>query len=254
MKGATRSGKFMSIRIQYFYRYLPALMLALAMTHAHAGDDYIVYSPHVDKGELEVEARGYRSSDADKTVDGCGMAGLALAYSPLSWWKTELYAGPLERDPVAGTHFRGVEWENFIQLAEKGEHWVDTGLLLAYAHNNNPATPNSLELGALFQKDTPLLLNRLNLIWEKPSGVDFFGKFNFRAAYAGGVRLWDAFAPGVEAFYRPNDNSRQVGPAFSGKLKVGHEQALEYSAALVYGINHWGPEKTFILRASLVFE
>ena len=227
--------------------------LALALL-AHAADDYVIYSPRVTQGETEVELRGFNTRDANPDINQTGMFGAAIAYSPTSWWKTELYNGPFVYGPaIAGTNYSGWEWENFFQLAPHGTYWADIGFLAAYVRNNQAGISNSLELGPLLEKETEETLQRLNLIWEKQVGVDLVGKFNFRATYMAGYKLEDAFVPGIEAYYRPADNAHQLGPGFSGEIHVGHEKNLEYSSALLYGLNQGAPARTFVFRVSSVF-
>ena len=218
---------------------------------AHAADDYIIYSPRVTQGQTEVEMRGFNTRDASPDINQSGMFGAAIGYSPTSWWKTELYNGPFVYGPsIAGTNYSGWEWENFFQLASHDTYWADVGFLLAYVRNNQAGIANSLELGPLLEKETEATLQRLNLIWEKQVGVDLVGKFNFRATYMAGYKLEDAFVPGIEAYYRPADNAHQLGPGFSGEIHVGHEKSLEYSSALLYGLNQGAPARTFVFRVS----
>ncbi len=231
------------------------VLLQLVLTPAaHAGDDYVIYSPRVKQGETELELRGFNTRDANPDINQTGMFGAAIAYSPTSWWKTELYNGPFVYGPsIAGTHYSGWEWENFFQLAPHNAYWADIGFLMAYVRNNQAGLPNTLELGPLLEKETEATLQRLNLIWEKQVGVDLVGKFNFRATYMADYKLEDAFAPGIEAYYRPADNAHQLGPGFSGEIHVGHEKSLEYSSALLYGLNQGAPARTFVFRLSSVF-
>ena len=220
---------------------------------ASAGDDYIVYSPRITQGEYEVEMRGFNTRDADPALDRSGIFGVALAYSPLSWWKTELYNGPVNYGPVTGTHVGGVEWENFFQFTKTNEYWADVGMLVAYVRNTPNQLSNSVEVGPLIEKETETTHQKLNLIWEKVVGVDLVGKFNFRATYMAGYKLEDSFVPGIEAYYRPADNSNQLGPGFSGEFHVGHDKTLEYSTAFLYGMNQGAPAHTLVLRLSSVF-
>ena len=244
----TTSTRFRLPQTLAAFGFLPMVPLTAA-----AGDDYIVYSPRVTQGEYEVEMRGFNTRDADPALDRTGIFGVALAYSPLSWWKTELYTGPVNYGPVTGTHVGGVEWENFFQFTKTNEYWADVGMLVAYVRNTPNQISNSVEVGPLIEKETETTHQKLNLIWEKVVGVDLVGKFNFRATYMAGYKVEDAFVPGIEAYYRPADNSNQLGPGFSGEFHVGHEKTLEYSTAYLYGMNQGAPAHTLVLRISSVF-
>ena len=227
--------------------------LALMAPPAFSGDDYIVYSPLVTQGQSEIEMRGFNTRDADPAIDRSGIFGVAYAYSPLSWWKTELYSGPVNYGPLIGTHLAGTEWENFFQLTEHDRYWADMGMLVAYVRNTPSRLSNSVEVGPLIEKETDTTHQKLNLIWEKQVGVDLVGKFNFRATYMGGYKVQDEFVPGIEAYYRPADNAHQLGPGVSGEFRVGHEKTLEYSTALLYGLNQGAPAKIYVARVSATF-
>ncbi|HKS92565.1 MAG TPA: hypothetical protein VJQ83_11600, partial [Tepidiformaceae bacterium] len=65
-------------------------LLAEAGTGAHA-DDFIVYSPHVNRGQSEIELRGFYSSDDRSAFDGAAAGELSLAHAFTDWWKPEIY-------------------------------------------------------------------------------------------------------------------------------------------------------------------
>jgi len=225
-------------------------MLCLA---AHADDDFIVYSPHVTQGQSEVEMRGYTYSDGRAALDRVGAFELAVAHTFTPWWKAEVYVGEFNHDPLLGTHLSGQEFENIFQLAEAGEYWVDPGFVASYIHNRQAGAPDGVEFGPLLEKQTGHFIQRLNLIWQKDLGGTASGKYNFRSAYSAGYKIESALVPGIEAYYRPADDAHQMGPAFSGELHLGHGDELEYSTALLYGINHGAPDRTVILRVAYEF-
>lgn len=217
------------------------------------GDDYVIYSPKITQGETEVELRGFNTRDANAAIDRTGVFGVALAYSPTAWWKTEIYSGPYNYAPAVGTHLGGVEWENFFNVGSQEEYGADLGFMANYARYNASIYSNAVEVGPMVQRETESTQQRLNLIWQKTVGVDLVGKFDFRATYTAGYKVNDEFVPGLEAYYRPADNSNQLGPGFSGEYHLGHIQTLEYSTALLYGLNNGAPAHTFVFRVSSVF-
>ncbi len=242
---------------------IPAILLAgaglLLANAVHAagptgpGDDYIIYSPKITQGQTEVELRGFNTRDANAAVDRSGVFGAALAYSPTAWWKTEIYSGPYNYAPALGTHLGGVEWENFFNVGSQEEYGADLGFMANYARYNASIYSNAVEVGPMVQRETESTQQRMNLIWQKTVGVDLVGKFDFRATYTAGYIVNDAFVPGFEAYYRPADNSNQLGPGFSGEYHWGHTQTLEYSTALLYGLNNGAPAHVFVFRISSVF-
>lgn len=228
------------------------LMLGLC-AGARGDDDFIVYSPHVSQGQSEVELRGYGYSDGRASLNRSGAFELAMAHTFTSWWKAEVYVGEFNYDPLMGTHLSGQEFENIFQLAAPGEYWVDPGFLASYIHNRQPGVPDGVEFGPLLEKQAGHFLQRLNLIWQKDIGGEANGKYNFRSAYSAGYKIQSAIVPGIEAYYRPADDAHQIGPAFSGELHLGRGDELEYSTALLYGINHGAPDRTIILRMAYEF-
>jgi hypothetical protein len=234
--------------------FFATLLTIIFSPLALGGDDYVVYSPSVTKGEAEIELRGFNTRDANSTIDRTGIFGVGIGYGFTSWWKAELYNGPFNYGPANGTHMNGYELENFFQLAEHGTYWVDPGFLVSYFRSTLPGVPNNVELGPLLQRETETTLQRLNLIWTKQVGMDLAGKFDFRATYMAGYKVRDSFVPGIEAYYLPADNARQIGPGFSGEVGLGHGHGLEYSAAVLFGINQGAPNRLFVMRVSGTFQ
>jgi hypothetical protein len=234
--------------------FLFCLIASVAIPVAHADDDFIVYSPHVTQGQSEVELRGYRFSDGRSSFDRYGAFEAAIAHTFTSWWKTEVYVGEYEYGPTLGTHLAGYEFENTFQLADQGRFWADPGFLLSYVHRNDVGAPDSLEFGPLLEKQSGRIIQRLNLIWEKELGANAEGQYNFRSAYSAGYKVETAFVPGIEAYYRPADNAHQIGPALAGEARAGDRgEELEYSMALLYGVNQGAPDRTFVLRVAYEF-
>ncbi len=229
------------------------VMLGWLGLSAYADDDFIVYSPHVALGQSEVELRGYTYSDGRSALARVGAFELAVAHTFTSWWKAEVYVGEFTHDPLLGTHLSGQEFENIFQLAAPGEYWVDPGFVASYIHNRQAGAPDGVEFGPLLEKQTGHFIQRLNLIWQKDLGGEASGRYNFRSAYSAGYKIESALVPGIEAYYRPADDAHQIGPAFSGERHLGHGDELEYSTALLYGINHGAPDRTVILRVAYEF-
>ncbi len=234
-------------------KVVAVFLLGILSLAAQADDDFIVYSPHVTQGQSEVELRGYNFSDGRAALNGVGAFELAVAHTFTSWWKAEVYVGEFSHDPLMGTRLSGQEFENIFQLAAPGEYWVDPGFVASYIHNQQAGLPDGVEFGPLLEKQSGHVIQRLNLIWQKDLGGPAGGKYNFRSAYSAGYKIESAIVPGIEAYYRPAADAHQLGPAFSGERHLGHGDELEYSTALLYGINHGAPDRTVILRVAYEF-
>ena len=230
------------------------LTLSLLPTLAAQADDFVVYSPYVIDGQTEFEFRGHDSKDSDASLDGERAYQFAFGHAFTDWWRPEIYAARYAREPGGMTRFQGYEFENVFQLAPAGEWWVDAGFLASYEYNGPVGAPADLEFGPLFEKRTGRLRQRLNLIWEKELGSGASGEYAFRGTYALNYLWRTGFAPGLEAYYRPADDSRQLGPSLYGELYLGDGHSeLEYSAALLLGLNRGAPDTTLVLRLEYEF-
>lgn len=228
--------------------------LTIQVQTARADDDFIVYSPLVTYGQSEVELRGFHSQDARPGVNGLGAFESSVAHTFTDWWKVEFYTSTYNQTPGLGTQFAGQELENTFQLTEPGQYPVDVGLLASYAQTPIPGLPNSLEFGPLLQTRLGYTQHTLNIICQKDVGGGAQPGCHLREAYSFSYRLTTPFSPGFEAYNRPFDRARQIGPAFSGEFKVGHGgKELEYSAALLYGTNFGAPDRTMVIRFEYEF-
>jgi hypothetical protein len=223
---------------------------------ACADNDFIVYSPYVVQGQSEVEAYGFDSVDGRSDLNAASGYNISVAHAFTSWWKAEVYVGEYNRDPGGSTQSSGYEFENTFQLTTPGEYWADLGFLASYAYNKQPGLANSIELGALFEKLSGHIDQRLNLIWLRPIGSGDSGSNEFRSSYSIRYKMdynKATFSPGIEAYYRPSDNANQVGPVLYGELRTDAGSELEYSLGVVYGINQGAPDKTFLARLEYEF-
>lgn len=236
-----------------FLMFAVPACLVFGASNARAEDDYVIYSPMVTQGETEVELRGYQMSAGNPALDRSGSFGVAAAYSPTSWWKSELYTGPFDYSPTLDPMRRGYEWENIFQLADHGEFWADPGLLVSYVQSNLPGVPNAMEITPLLERNTEEYIQRLNVVFQKLLGVNWMGRYNMRASYMADYKLSEEFSPGIEAYYFPTDNTHQMGPGFSGEWSYAEHRNLEYSGALLYGIYQGYVARSLVLRVSTVF-
>ncbi len=238
------------------------LSIALLLTAAamltsfsvRADDDFNVYSPYVTEGQSEVEFRGHQQSDnSDPALQGERAYEVSLAHAFTSWWRPEIYLGAYEREPGRSNVLDGHEFENLFQLSDAGQYWADFGFLASYEYKSQPGVTSKLEFGPLVEKQDGRVRQRLNLIWEKEVGGGADRKYEFRAAYLMTYSFSPAVAPGVEAYYRPADDSRQMGPALYGEIPTSHGNEFEYSAALLLGTNQAAPDRTLVLRFEYEF-
>jgi hypothetical protein len=238
-------------------RLAPAVVLAglfaLAASRSSRADDFVVYSPYVTQGQTEFEIRGTQQRDSDPALSGTRNLELSVAHAFTSWWRPEIYLGEYERVPGERGQWVGNEFENVFQLAPQGEFWADPGFVLSYEQNRQPGGASAVEFGPLFEKQSGRVDQRLNLIWEKEVGAGASGKYVGRAAYAFAYNVKRAFAPGLEVYLRPGDNSYQMGPIVRGELASSRGTELEYRFGVVFGLNAAAPNQTFLARIEYEF-
>jgi hypothetical protein len=235
------------------YSALLIPLFALGTPSASADNDFIVYSPYVVQGQNEIETKGFESQDARGDLNGASGYDISVSHAVTQWWKPELYIGQFNREPGASTQLSGYEIENTFQLTGQGEYWADIGFIASYAHAKLAGTTSSLEFGPLLEKRLGRMDHRLNLIWEKQVGSGESAQYAFRSAYSFSYRVVAEFAPGFEAYYRPNDNANQIGPVVYGEFHFGAKSELEYSLGIVYGINASAPDRTLLARLEYEF-
>lgn len=237
-------------------KLFPAALLGLlcfAASSAWADDDFVVYSPYVTDGQSEVEIRGHQVSDGDPALQSERAYEVSLAHAFTSWWHPEVYVGAYEREPGQGNSLDSYEFENIFQIGDAGQYWADLGFIASYEYKVQPGVTSKVEFGPLIEKRSNRIDQRLNFIWEKELGGGAGRQYEFRATYAATYQVRGWLAPGLEAYYRPADDSRQLGPALYGEIPTLGGNEFEYSAALVYGINKGAPNRTFVLRLEYEF-
>jgi hypothetical protein len=229
------------------------LLATAALSGTARADDFIVYSPYVTDGQTEFELRGHQQYDGDPALDTERAYTVAAAHSFTPWWHAEVYLGSYARAPGAANTLEGYEFENIFQLTDQGQYWADLGFIASYEYNVLPDEPGVVEFGPLFEKHMGSMTHRLNFIWEKQVGGGAEGRYEFRATYAGIYDLNSHLSPALEAYYRPADDSRQIGPAVYGEIPTAGGDEFEFSAALLLGLNRGAPDRTLVLRLEYEF-
>jgi len=229
------------------------VLLGEIAVHGAYADDIRVYSPYVTQGRSEIEFHGYKLQDGDAGFDGARGYDFSIAYGVTDWWKPEVYILQYEREPGEKTRLVGAEFENIFQLAARGEYWVDPGFLFSYEHIRGAGQSDVIEFGPLLAKQVNRITQRLNLIWEKKVGAGAGGKYEFRSAYSIHYRLKRILEPGIEAYYRPDDNASQLGPVISGEWYSNTGMEFAYNIGVIFGINSQAPDQTLVAHLEYEF-
>ncbi len=227
-----------------------------------------VYSPIVEKGEIEVEATGVYDLDHRKDHNAVQEYKNAIGYGVTDRWATELY-GEYERQPqedgdgntrLSSVEFTHVEWENRYQLTEQGKYWLDAGIYFEYEIPVRAKEPGKVEGKILLEKSTQNFTHTMNLIINKEVGGGRTEQTTGGIAWSSRYRMSDHFQPGIEYWadfgqirdHLPyQEQNHQVGPVFYGHL-TPH---IKYDIGYLFGISRAAPqgELKWILEYELRF-
>ena len=230
---------------------LCAIMLTLS-TQASIAAPSKVYSPRVEKGELEFEHRGIVDHDDDPAKDGALAIKNGLGYGVTNWWFVEAYAEH-EREPGDSLKLQAVELESLFQLTQPGQYWVDLGFLVEYAMSMKGGH-DEIEFGPLIEKQIGPTVHTANLIISKETGRGA-EDYKLEYAWASRWRLKPYFQPGFEAFGEAGEfkdlpavreQEHKIGPAIMGTIPLGVGPGkLHYEAAYLFGLTEGTPDGAF---------
>lgn len=198
-------------------------------------------SPNVEKGELDFEYSGYRTSDGNGKKDNLQDTEALVAYAPTDRWEVDV-GGFFSKEPDQSFRADGVLLENFFQFFEKGSQWVDSGVMIAYNGSTRSDLPSTIETKLLLEKDIGKFTNIADIGLAQTIGPHTSGGpdsvFQWNTQYA----IDDTFAPGFEIqsdFGKTNQgisfNKEQhyIGPAIYGTV-LDH---FHYEAAYLAGVS-----------------
>ena len=247
MKAATAAGALLAL----IHLFSPPVAYA-------APNDY-VRMPTVVAGEREVDFKW----GAARLRDGgsATATSLGLGLGATSFWFTELYA-KWHRDPGSAGGFDAWEWENRFQLLETGRYPIDLGFLLEIERPKARAEGYELTYGPLLQSEWQAWQGNLNLLFQRhvrasetfETELLYQWQAKYRGAHAigwgaqgfGSLGRWDRWSPSSE-------QQHQLGPALFGKVRVGAGKAINYNAALLFGVTHATPRSAFRVQAEFEF-
>lgn len=231
---------------------------------AHAAG-YQIYSPYVEFGENEIEARSYVNQDGNPAIDGTGALKISIGRGMTQFWATEFYFAKLERDASGNTHPDAIEWENRFQLTPQGKYWADFGLLVETEVPAQASHPYEFKVGPLIAKSFGRTVATVNLFFEREFGPHADSETEFSYAANLRYRLNPHFEPAIEVYGSPGDigefepkaeQRHQIGPGFYGEFRLADNSPskIKYSAAALHGITGTGsPDWTFVLRLEYEF-
>jgi hypothetical protein len=214
-----------------------------------------VYSPIVEKGELEFETTGVYDFDPSEEKNSVQEYKNAIGYGVTNWWATELY-GEFERETeedsngdIVLTRLKAtnMEWENRFQLTEQGKYWLDAGLYFAYEIPLRERSSSKVEGKILLEKSTQNFDHRANIIFEKEVGgfsaeqlvgeVAWSSRYRFSKYFQPGFEYWAEFGE-LREHLPYKEQTHQAGPVFYGQA-TDH---IKYDIGYLFGLTDPAPQ------------
>jgi hypothetical protein len=232
------------------FKQLTTVFGAFLVALRPAWADHKVYSPIVEEGVLELEARGQRTVDSRADKDDGQSQIYEVSYGVNSWWYTAVF-GNLTKDPQGGLEYSATAWENIFQLTPQGEYWIDTGLYLEYAKSSSRNIPDELEFKLLLEKQVAPLVFTANLIFNRDIGVNAGKGAGFEYAVRANYPWTRGVQIGVEAFGEPGrltgfepvrNQNHLIGPVLSGKFNISLLPGnFVYNVGYLFGVTSGSP-------------
>jgi hypothetical protein len=228
------------------------MLLVTPSNEAHAS--HKVYSPHVEKGELELEYRGHLNRDNQSSLHGKRKDIYEIGYGITDWWFSSVFA-EYEKEPDEGEPYQheASAWENIFQLTEPGKYWLDAGFYVEYEFPSESSKADKLELKVLLEKQVQRWVHTLNLTAEREVGggaldvieysYQWRTKYSYKPTFEPGVELYGGLGTSDD-FATTGSQSIQLGPVFSGAFKLASKTKFVYEAGYLFGLNDSSPDNT----------
>jgi len=224
-----------------------------------AGPADYLYTPKVERGELELDIKyGASSALAEQRAQE---GSIGLGYGVTERWFTEAY---VKQERIGGALATFAEWENRLQLLN-GET-LNMGFVTELeAPINGGGAPWEIRLGPLFQTQIGKLQLNYNVLFEKAfgnadeSGVPYATNlgYQWQARYHwqpelqfgiqgfGEVGAWDKWE-------KASNQNHRMGPAIFGEFSLDNGGEIKYNFAWLFGVTTAAPNQT--LRSQLEYE
>ena len=215
-----------------------------------------VYSPIVEKGEIELEYQASANFDDRAGFENGQVHRFAIGYGVNDRWYTEVYA-ELEREATEENDegekehhpfdYTATAWENRLQLTEQGQFWLDLGLYTEYEWASRHRGVDHLELKILFEKEWDDWRHRLNVIFEKEVGGGETESLEPGFAWQTLYRLREEVQPGIELHsnFGPVDDrptyqeqKHSLGPVLEGRIY----KKIRYNVGYLFGLTDSTPD------------
>lgn len=208
-----------------------------------------IYDPYVQQLEHEVEFRALLQNDDKAALDDRQRYKLGYGQALSDDWFAELYViGGDSRDDSLDVD--AVELEVKYQLTEQGEYANDYGLLFELERD---ADGNAWELSSslivLHEWQRWVGTVNASVVYEWGTGLDneletsLVGQLKYR--------YQQTLEPALELHL--SQDTKAIGPALLGEIKLDGRNKLLWEAALLGGLNDTTPELSINLILELEF-
>jgi hypothetical protein len=207
-----------------------------------------IYHPYVQALEQELEWRTIYQDRQPSVADNSWLYQLAYGRSLSDRWFAEAYLVGGKSDEQS-FDIEAYELEAKWQLTEQGEFWADWGILFEL---EKEASENVWEFATavLVEKEWGKWSGAANFWVLNEWGSDIKNELNASLNLQARFRYSRAFEPAIE-FYSGRD-TRGLGPALLGQVKMGNKQLLSWEFGVIFGLDSKSPNRT--LRFLLEFE
>ena len=258
-----------------FSRYAMAALAAVSLTSTAHAQVFEVVHPDATEGGFEFEFLHGVVLDGIGIGEERSVHEVALAYAPVSFWKTTL-ALELATTRGAGSVFEAVEWGNLFLLPigdghdHDHDHDHDEGGFLGLhalglfvgleVPTESGIRIGGVEVGPTVEFNLGPVETVANLFVEIPfeDGVDPGLTYALSAALPVGEVGKADFAAGLEAFGGVEElfgngtplgqNSHLVGPAMYAEFDIGGGQFIEPRLAILFGVSNGAPDAVLSLN------
>jgi len=176
------------------YAFMVNALSAMVAQASPPGAGARVYSPHVTRGEVEVEARGARLVGGEE--GGEGVYVYEAAFGITDWWQGGLVV-ETENEPGGPVFVEALEFENIFELPRLPGVPVDFGVYAEYELNVEGGA-DAIELRWLAEYDQGPFNSKVNFNVER--SFESGDTFEFGYGAISSIEVFDDFALGVEAF------------------------------------------------------
>ena len=242
------------------------MLLVVAVVVATSGyvradlTDMKVYSPIVERGDLQFESIGNVVVDDDDEYHGFKHQEFELEYGVTDFWATSITASVIK---PAGEGFKYdiLGWENTFQLTREGRYWLDFGFHTEIEVNDEGDEPHNLEGRFLFRRVSGAFEHILNVNFEQQFGsaadesteLEYIWRTKYNLDYDTAIGFEAFGAPG-EIKYLPalSEQDHRLGPAFYQDVRIG-AVTVEMNLIWLFGLTegsaahtpHWQIEIEF---------